>query len=144
MHIREKGAEPDEFKYPRSICEDVYQMQEAMIKEIEEKSICIESNPSSNLKIGPFERYEELPLLRLNDVKEPRKHRVNVSINTDDRGVFSTSIHNEYSLMAIALTKACDEAGNRKYTNEEIEHYIERIMQYGQNQRFGEPVMREY
>ena len=144
MHIREKGSVPDEFKYPRSICEDVYQMQEAMMNEIEEKGICIESNPSSNLKIGPFERYEELPLLRLNGVKEPREHRVSVSINTDDRGVFSTSIHNEYSLMAIALTKASDEAGNRKYSNEEIEHYIERIMQYGQNQKFGEPVMREY
>lgn len=144
MHIRKKGAEPDEFKYPRSICSDVYLMQEAMIKEIEEKGICIESNPSSNLKIGPFDRYEDLPLLRLNGVKEPREHRVSVSINTDDRGVFSTSIHNEYSLMAIALTKACDEAGNRKYSNEEIEQYVERIMQYGQNQRFGEPVMREY
>ena len=119
-------------------------MQEARIKEIEEKGICIESNPSSNLKIGPIYRYDDLPLLRLNGVKEPREHRVSVSINTDDRGVFSTSIHNEYSLMAIALTKACDEAGERKYSNEEIEQYIERIMQYGQNQRFGEPVMREY
>ena len=141
-NIRENGAEPDEFKYPRSICADVYQMQEAMINEIEEKGICIESNPSSNLKIGPFDRYEELALLRLNGIREPREHRVSVSINTDDRGVFSTSIHNEYSLVAIALTKACDEAGNRKYSNEEIEQYIERIMQYGQNQRFGEPVMK--
>ena len=92
-----------------------------MIKEIEEKGICIESNPSSNLKIGPFNRYDDLPLLRLKGIKAPRKHRVSVSINTDDRGVFSTSIHNEYSLMAIALTKACVEAGERKYSNEEIE-----------------------
>lgn len=140
--IREKGGEPDEFKYPRSICEDVYAIQEKMLTEIENKGICIECNPSSNLKIGVFERFEELPIVRFYNIKEPYRHRVNVSINTDDRGVFSTSIHNEYSLMAISLAKARDEKGNRKYSNEEIYGYLKQIIQNGHNQRFDKPEMK--
>ena len=142
--IREKGAKPDEFKYPRSICDDVFKLQEAMMKEVEDRGVYIECNPSSNLKIGPFERYEDLAITRFLGVKEPCMHRINVSINTDDRGVFSTSIHNEYSLMAIALTKARDEQGKRVYTDEEIYNYLDKIIQNGHHQRFDEPKMREY
>ena len=142
--IRRKGSEPDEYKYPRSICDDVMQMQEAMMREIEEKGVYIESNPSSNLKIGPFGRYEELPITRFCDVKEPRQHCINVSISTDDRGVFSTSIHNEYSLVAIALNKARNEDGERIYTDDEIYNYLGRIIQNGHDQRFTEPKMRVY
>lgn len=141
-NIRRNGGEPDEYHYPRSICDDVNQLQEAMMKEIEERGVYIECNPSSNLKIGPFDRYEELPLTRFLGVREPCKHKINVSINTDDRGVFSTSIHNEYSLVAIALTKARDENDNRLYTDEDIYNYLSRIIQNGNNQRFAEPKMR--
>ena len=142
--IREKGEKPDEFKYPRSICDDVFNLQEALMKEVEERGVYIECNPSSNLKIGPFERYEDLAITRFLGVKEPCKHRINISINTDDRGVFSTSIHNEYSLMAIALTKARDEKGVRVYTDDEICNYLGRIIENGYHQRFEEPKMREY
>lgn len=142
--IRERGAKPCEFKYPRSMCDDVFQLQEAMMKEVEERGVYIECNPSSNLKIGPFERYEDLAITRFLGVKEPCKHHINVSINTDDRGVFSTSIHNEYSLIAIALIKARDEKGERIYTDGEVYSYIDKIIQNGQNQRFDEPNMRLY
>jgi hypothetical protein len=140
-YIRERGGEPDEYKYPRSICDDVLHLQEAMMKEVEERGVYIECNPSSNLKIGPFERYEDLAITRFLDVKEPCSHNINVSINTDDRGVFSTSIHNEYSLMAIALTKARDEKGLRIYTDNEIYNYLGKIIKNGHNQRFDEPKM---
>ena len=67
-----------------------------------------------------------------------------MSINTDDRGVFATSIHNEYSLVAAAMSKVMDEEGERIYTDEEIYNYLSRIMQNGTNQRFGVPKMRVY
>ena len=144
LKIRKIGSEPDEYKYPRTICYDVYAIQEKMLTEIENKGICIECNPSSNLKIGPFDRYEELPIIRFFEVKQPYHHRINVSINTDDRGVFSTSIHNEYSLVAISLTKAQDENGMRKYTNDEIYCYLMDVIQNGHKQRFEAPKMKLY
>ena len=139
--VRERGSSPDCFRYPLSICHDVVELQEKMLTEIENKGICIECNPSSNLKIGPFDRYDELPVTRFFTVKEPYEHRINVSINTDDRGVFATSIHNEYSLVAAAMSKIIDEDGKRIYTDEEIYNYLSQIMQNGNNQRFGEPMM---
>ena len=137
--VRERGGSPDCFRYPLSISHDVAQLQEKMLMEIEKKGICIECNPSSNLKIGPFDRYDELPVTRFFTVKEPYKHRINVSINTDDRGVFATSIHNEYSLVAAAMSKMVDEDGTRLYTDDEIYSYLSQIMQNGNNQRFGVP-----
>lgn len=61
--------------------------------------------------------------------------------HVDDRGVFATSIHNEYSLVAAAMSKIMDEEGKRIYTDEEIYNYLSRIMQNGTNQRFGVPEM---
>ena len=142
--IKARGTTPDYYRYPHSIFHDVAQLQEKMLTEIEKRGICIECNPSSNLKIGPFDRYDELPVTRFFSVKEPYQHRINVSINTDDRGVFATSIHNEYSLVAAAMSKVMDEEGERIYTDEEIYNYLSRIMQNGTNQRFGVPKMRVY
>ena len=139
--IRVRGAIPDCFRYPHSISIDVAQLQEKMLTEIEMRGICIECNPSSNLKIGPFERYDELPITRFFSVKEPYQHRIDVSINTDDRGVFATSIHNEYSLVAAAMSKIVYEEGKRAYRDDEIYNYLSRIMQNGNNQRFGVPEM---
>ena len=59
----------------------------------------VESNPTSNLMIGPFDMYKELPTMKLS------KGNVNVSVNTDAKGVFSTSLYTEYSLLALAMQK---------------------------------------
>lgn len=48
---------------------------------------------------------------------------------------------NEYSLVAAAMSKIIDEDGKRIYTDEEIYNYLSQIMQNGNNQRFGEPMM---
>ena len=37
------------------------------------------------------------------------------SINTDDKGVFCTSLENEYALMGCALERMRDEQGRKKY-----------------------------
>lgn len=139
LSVRNNGNKPDDYKLPHSICDDVTAIQEAMMKEIEDKGIYIECNPSSNIKIGPFEKYEDLPVTRFSQVRERKTHRINISINTDDRGVFSTSLYNEYSLMAIALMKMLDDNDKRLYSNEEILDYLKRIIQNGINQRFKDP-----
>lgn len=55
-----------------------------------------------------------------------------VSVNTDDRGVFQTSIENEYSLIAIALKKM-------DVQDDEILQYLEKLQKNSMKQLF-EPV----
>lgn len=62
--------------------------------------------------------------------------QLSVSINTDDLGVFGTSIENEYALLAVALGKENDENGNSKYQNRYIYNWLESIRQMGEEQRF--------
>lgn len=133
--IIEKGHVPETFLWPHSIKEVVGCIQEAMMREIERKDIYIECNPSSNLKIGHSERYDELPILRFFDIDDS-KHSINVSVNTDDRGVFATSLRNEYSLLALAMMKMKDDNDNKKYTAHDVYNYIQQIVKNCQIQRF--------
>ena len=82
------------YTYPEGIEEVVSALQQQLQRKIANAGIAIECNPSSNLKIGPFDSYTQHPIFafRRNDLK--------ASINTDDKGIFSTSLYNEYSLIA--------------------------------------------
>ncbi|MCQ2313122.1 MAG: hypothetical protein MJZ84_06730 [Paludibacteraceae bacterium] len=136
-HIKENGRMPYTKKYPANIIEIVEQIQQEMIRFIAEKGIAIECCPSSNLKIGRFSRYDEHPIFKFRPIdKDTHMPLLNVSINTDDRGVFATSLYNEYSLIALAMMKMKDENGHRKYNDETVYDYIERIRLNGQQQRF--------
>lgn len=131
------GNEVEIFKWPKEIAEVVTQIQDKMIAEIAEKQIAIECNPSSNLKIGHFDRYDEHPIFRFRPIdKNIHTPLLNVSINTDDRGVFATSLYNEFSLIALALTKQRDKEGNRLYNDEAICEYIDHIRQNNLIQKF--------
>jgi len=59
-----------------------------------------------------------------------------VSINTDDQGVFSTYLENEYALMALALEKVEDEDGNKVYNTSMIYDWLDRIRQMGLEMSF--------
>lgn len=137
-NIRKKGAEIVEAKFPREISNVVLQLQKNMIRQLSEKGIAVETNPSSNLCIGPFSKYEDLPIFKLapmeHDVHTPL---VNVSVNTDDRGVFSTSLYNEFSLVAAALFKQRNAEGERRWSDEAIYRYIDWIRENGNHQRFS-------
>ena len=61
-------------------------------------------------------------------------HAVSVSINTDDAGIFSTSLEREYSLMALALEKHEDlEHSN---TPREIMEWLEKVRLMAKEQCF--------
>ena len=95
------------------------------MKMFSERKYKVESNPTSNLMIGPFDMYKELPTMKLS------KGNVNVSVNTDAKGVFSTSLYTEYSLLALAMQK------NGKDWNT-IETRIKGLIANSRGQRFGE------
>lgn len=132
-----RGEEAQVLKLPESFGQDVRKLQDALLDLLEQKGIVIETNPSSNLKIGRFSRYDQHPITIFHDVagESPRRSMV-VTINTDDKGVFATSLKNEYSLMAIALQKMRDSNGNRRWSDLQIEQYLRRIAHYGNISRF--------
>lgn len=84
-------------------------------------------------------QYEEHPILRFNARK--LKHiesnvSMNVSINTDDQGVFDTLLENEYALMALALKKAKDADFEPLYDIEDIYEWVDYVRKMGIEQIF--------
>lgn len=65
---------------------------------IARRPITIEANPTSNLTVGGFGDYDRLPYQALVKAKLP------VSLNTDDPGLFSTTLAHEYAHLYRALT----------------------------------------
>ena len=60
-----------------------------------------------------------------------------VCVNTDDQGIFSTYLENEYALLAVALEKKKDENGRNKYNRTMIYQWIDNLRQQGLNLSFS-------
>lgn len=89
------------FQWPKGIVSLVEKCQLQLRNSL--STYHIEVCPSSNVHIGGFHRYDCHPMLNIQKVNgEPL---FSLSMNTDDSGIFSTSLPLEYSLMAIALYK---------------------------------------
>lgn len=114
------------FKLNRTIVEVVKYNQDRIRTEIIRREIAIETCPSSNLRIGYFSKYSELPTCSLlNDEKSV------VTINTDAPGILCTSLENEYKLIALALEKDMGKTEN------EIKRVVERLRKNAEVATFG-------
>jgi hypothetical protein len=138
--VRTEGDKIYQFKVDNRYAKAVRNVQDCMIRELVDKGISIETNPSSNYLIGTIEKYDEHPIIRFNSRKlsnsKERNMSLCVSINTDDQGVFDTSLENEYALMALALKKAKDEDNNPLYDIEDIYEWIDYVREMGLEQVF--------
>lgn len=121
----------------------VKKVRRCMQKEISDVGICIETNPSSNYLIGTFRRYDKHPIskwynlgLTYDAEKINACPQLQVSINTDDQGVFATYIENEYAYLALAMEKATDSNGDRIYNRTMILQWLDNIRKNGINQCF--------
>lgn len=125
-------------KFPRGYAELVVLVQESLQSEFADRGIAIECNPSSNLKIGRFQKYEDHPIFRFSppDAQSSDLPVLQVSVCTDDRGVFSTSLQNEFSLLALSMAKQRTVDGKRKWSDEIIGEYIQKLIKKGHDQRF--------
>lgn len=131
----------DTFIVPSIYREDYYDLlekiQEDLMDKIEKRHIAIECNPSSNYKIGEMERYDQHPILRFFNygIDTPYKRRnIAVSINTDDQGIFSTSLEREYSLMASAMERY--ELNGHRNTPRTVIDWLNRVREMSMEQRF--------
>ena len=122
------------------MAETIGKIQNAMKKMIAEKEIGIECNPSSNLLIGPISGYEQHPIREMFDKGlghlVPGKTQLNVSVNTDDKRVFSTSISNEYAYLAFSLEHLLTEDHEPVYGLTEIYDWLDLLRRNGNAQSF--------
>lgn len=135
--VREKGQASVLVKLTDEVIEYIAAVQRMMLTEIEQRHICVECNPTSNLRIGHFDSYRTHPMLRMyneNLAIDEEPHSISVSINTDDKGVFATSLEREYSLLALSLEK--EYAKDHKNPPRLIYEWLDKIRELGFEQKF--------
>ncbi len=141
--VRTAGRMVQEFHIDEAYIRLMREMQDKMSGYISQKGLMIECNPTSNYLIGTFRRYDRHPIFRFNNAEllradgTPLKSpQISVSINTDDLGVFDTSLENEYAILAAALERAADENGEMIYTATSIYKYLDNVRRMGLEQSF--------
>lgn len=142
--VKSEGAKIRQFEVTRDYIKLVEGVQKFYRDYVKTLNIGIECNPTSNYLIGTFGRYAKHPLLRFYNVgletsyeKISQCAQLFVTINTDDQGIFNTSLENEYALMAIALEKELDASGKAKYSPTMIYQWLDNIRRMGLEQSFN-------
>lgn len=74
-------------------------LQKEILKYLHEKEIIIETLPTSNFRIGFYDNFSSYQLFNWFDLFEKDVPLPPIVIGTDDPGIFSTNIFNEYALI---------------------------------------------
>ena len=150
-HVKQEGAKIIEVTSTPQFVKCVKEIQHHMRYWLAGLGIGIEANPSSNYMIGIFERYDKHPItkfyncdLAISEKELKECPQIPVCINTDDQGIFSTYLDNEYALLALALEKSKDENGKDKYNRSRIYQWIDNLREIGINLSFAEQRQRSY
>ena len=98
--------------------------QKLIQKELVEKPITVESNPTSNLVIGYYRNYGDLPYRDLVDAGFP------LSLNTDDPGMFMTTLPGEFAAIYRSFL-------SKGMTHREIRSWLEDRAADARNSLFG-------
>ena len=105
------------------------------------KGIAIECNPSSNQLIAIYGDYDKHPIFRFNSyglplLCEDERQQLRVSVNTDDQGIFDTSLENEYALLYSTLQEIKDADGKQLIDNDRIRGYLNHLREMGNDMVF--------
>lgn len=134
---RIKGQNSERFQIDSSYIALVRNMQNIMMNKIMQKGISIECNPSSNVLIGTFDKYEDHPIFRFNNYglsalkNENLNTQLQVSVNTDDLGIFDTLLENEYDILFSCLQLQHDSEENPLFSSDSIYQYLDHLRKMG-------------
>lgn len=124
----------------------VRQTQDAMQWYLEQRGIAVECNPTSNVLIGTFGGYDQHPITRFNnqglDIPGEQGRdcpQMHVCVNTDDLGVFDTSLEFEYTLLMASLSEQQDENARPVYSANRILTYLHNLQIMGHQAVFPPP-----
>lgn len=127
-YVRIEGSMVTDFQVDKEYVAFIESMQEQLMKVIEEKQLVIECCPTSNVKIGRLIQYANHPIFRFNSIKKDGDHHLPVTVNTDDLGIFHTSLPREFELLCLAMLKIKDTQGELVYQQQEIYDWIEQMV----------------
>lgn len=134
--IKEKGQACVDLKISQRLVSFIDIVREEMLNEIEKQGFMVESNPSSNFRIGDIDSYIRHPIFKFyttpNLLKLDFTHNISVSINTDDKGIFNTSLEREYALLAAAYSKE----HTTKQEQNDLFEWLDSIRKMGLEQNF--------
>ena len=139
-YVRQQGYVQDEYRLPRAISKSffdvIHNIQQKLREKIYFQRIGIETNPTSNRLISTFETYNKHPIFTMCEPMHTGRVQLSVSINTDDQGVFETSLENEYTLILAALLEMKDNAGSFLHPQHSAHEYIRSVMRMAARQSF--------
>ncbi len=131
--VQERGAEletidmRDEKEAWIALCKKAQQRLAGLLKK---RQIVVEVNPTSNWLIGPMERLREHHIFNLTlQEDETLERSVVVTVNSDDPGVFNTSLAHEYYLLGEVLL-------NRGMGEAEVMDWLEWLRRNGHDYSF--------
>lgn len=104
--VKLRGYDVEHIKVGDMYIEFIEEIIRAFRSKISELGLAIECNLTSNVLIGSFRSYEKHPVFEFKPIemdKKMGKKDMIVTLNTDDLGVFDTSLSNEYALIYSAL-----------------------------------------
>ena len=128
--VKDKGEEIAEYQLDDGDVLVIREVQKKMRQKIAREKIAIETNPTSNLRITDIDRYSKHPItVFYNRGLKPNydPDQIMVSINTDDQGVFATSLEKEYALIACALEKKHNDDGSPTYSPKDIYKWLDDV-----------------
>lgn len=140
---KHRGHKPEEWRLPEGLIDVIDRIQVQMRNDVAKRKIAIEVNPTSNLRICNIDTYDTHPVVKFRNyglsVMDEYNDcpQISVSINTDDKGIFATSLEKEYTLMALALEKQKTADGKPKFQSNNILNWLEGLRQEAEIQRFG-------
>lgn len=145
-HVRKEGSREIVVEISQDYINAVKAVQVKMRQRIARRGISIETNPTSNVLIGTFREYEKHPLLNfynrglpVTNEEETECAQLQVSINTDDSGVFYTDLETEYALIARATEQIEDHEGVPRFKKCDIYNWLDSIRVMGNEQTFQYP-----
>ena len=105
--------------------------QQFVVDKIALKGIVVEVNPISNANIGNVDNVLDHPVIRMNDTykNEDISRHIITTINTDNPGVFGTTLSNQFGFIEQSLLE-------RGYSKEAVLKWLNRIRINGINSTF--------
>lgn len=141
--VRREGARQIKVEITDEYVRAVKAIQIEMRYRVAQKGISIETNPTSNVLIGSFRKYEKHPILAFNNrglpvssKEEEECAQLQISVNTDDSGVFYTDLETEYALLAHSIEQLQDEDGRPRFKKNDIYTWLDHIRIMGNDQTF--------
>ena len=135
-NIKVKGADMTVMEYTTDMIKAIKQAQKRILDKVDSLKLFIECNPTSNFRIGDIDGYGEHPIRKFYS-KGLNGHflgrNISSSINTDDKGVFATSIEREYALIAESIIK---DLGGTKNAEDRVVKWLDKIRECSLEQRF--------